>query len=395
MWRSMQHRMTRLIILSVLLALGIASGFAVSTMERTARQRDQMHEAKEATIERLLASIAVISGAQQAFADYARRDMASFTQVALQVDRLTTEAAGLRAAAQSGASTQRLEEFWTALSALMSAESRARELFAGGNENAAADAILLSPRDHVATMNSTLQAFRQAERTEHRRGVAAASWLMRAVVGATALLWAAGLVAFAVRPLRESPPAAAVRLEAARPVDLPVAPPVEAAVPTVDLTDAATLARELSGLSDQAALEAFLGRAASILDARGIIIWMRVNDELVAAAGHGYAPSMLGRIPSIARSDDNATAAAWRTGETGTVPEDASGYGAIVAPMLNPAGCVGVFAAEVRGGRERDLATCSLATVLASQLAGVLAAWPAPSTAGLDSQALDRQAAAS
>ena len=122
---------------------------------------------------------------------------------------------------------------------------------------------------------------------------------MRTVVGATALLWAAGLVAFAIRPLRESAPEAAVGLEAVRPVDLPVASPVEAAVPTLDLTDAARLARELSGLSDQSALEAFLGSAAAALDARGIIIWMRVNDELVAAAGHGYPPSILGRIPSI------------------------------------------------------------------------------------------------
>jgi hypothetical protein len=122
---------------------------------------------------------------------------------------------------------------------------------------------------------------------------------------------------------------------------------------------------------------------------------MRVGDELVAAAAHGFDPSVLRRIPSIARGADNATAEAWRTGETGTVAEEAGGYGAIVSPMLNPAGCFGVFAAEVRGGRERDPATCAVATILASQLAGVLAAWPAPSTADLSERPSDRQAAAS
>ena len=95
-----------------------------------------------------------------AAADFIEHLAAELRVVSLLVDRLTTDAAGLRATRQSTVSSEHLEEFWTALSALMGAESRARELFAGGNENAAADAILLSPRDHVATMNSTLQAFR-------------------------------------------------------------------------------------------------------------------------------------------------------------------------------------------------------------------------------------------
>jgi hypothetical protein len=387
--------MTRLVILCVLLASGAASGFAIWTIERASHQRDQQQEAKAATIERLLSSIATISSVQQAFADYARRDMASFTQVALQVDRLTTEAAGLRAAAQSGASSERLEEFWTALSALMGAESRARELFAGGDENGAADALLASAREHVTSLDATLRAFRQAESVEHRRADVTSSRLFWTVMGTTAALWAIGLVGFAVRPLREVEPEAAAKAETAPSSDRPLIAPAADGAPAIDLADAAALARELSLLSDRAALEAFLGRAADLLEARGIIIWMRAGDELVAAAAHGYQPSVLRRIPSIARHADNATAAAWRCGETGTVPEDASGYGAIVAPMMNPAGCVGVFAAEVRGGREGDSATCAATTILAAQLAGVLAAWPAPSTTDLDARPSDRQAAAS
>ena len=386
--------MTRLVVLCVLLASGAVSGFAVWTIERTSHQRDQLQEAKEATIERLLSSISVISSAQQAFADYARRDMATFTQVALQVDRLTTEAAGLRAASPSGASSERLEEFWTALAALMGSESRARELFAGGDENGAADTILSSARDHVATLDATLRAFRQAEILESRKAQTAAAWLTWSALGTTALLWAIGLVGFAVRPLRQPQPGTADPVQAPS-LDLSLAPPVATTTPTIDCVDVAGLSSALSRLSDHASLKTFLGRAAGALDARGIIIWMRVGDELVAAAAHGYEPSVLRRIPSIARDSDNATAAAWRTGETLTVPEDANGYGAIVAPMMNPDGCVGVFAAEVRGGRERDSATCSVATILGAQLAGVLAAWPAPSTTDLTGRPLDRQAAAS
>lgn len=386
--------MTRLVVLAILLASGAASAVAVWTIERTAHQRDQQQEIKEATIERLLSSISVISSAQQAFADYARRDMATFTQVALQVDRLTTEAAGLRAGAESEASSERLEEFWTALSALMGAESRARGLFAGGDENAAADIMFASAREHVAMLEASLRAFRQAETLEYRKARTAAAWLTWSALGTIALLWAIGLVGFAVRPLRQPQPETAGPAHVPA-IDLPSAPPVAATPPTIDFVDVAGLSSALSRVSDQASLNTFLGRAADTLDARGIIIWMPAGDELVAAAAHGYGPSVLRRIPSIARDSDNATAAAWRSGETLTVPEDANGYGAIVAPMLNPDGCVGVFAAEVRGGRERDSATCSVATILASQLAGVLAAWPAPSTTDLTERPLDRKAAAS
>lgn len=390
----MHQRVTRLVILSALLASGAVSGFAVWTIERTSYQRGQQQDVKEATIERLLSSIAVISSAQQAFADYGRRDMASFTSIALQVDRLTTEAAGLRAGAESGASSERLEEFWTALSALMGAESRARELFAGGDENAAADLLFASAREHVAMLDATLRAFRQAEILESRKARTAAAWLTWSALGTIALLWAIALVGFAVQPLRQPQPRTAEAAHAPS-IDRSLAPPVAATTPMIDVVDVAGLSSGLSRLSDHASLTTFLGRAANALDARGIIIWMRAGDELVAATAHGYEPAVLRRIPSIARDSDNATAAAWRTGETLTVPEDESGHGAIVAPMMNPDGCVGVFAAEVRSGRERDSATCSVATILAAQLAGVLAAWPAPSTTDLAGRPLDRQAAAS
>ncbi len=389
----MQRHVTRLVILGLLLLSGAASGFAIWTIERSARQRDEQRETKEATVERLLSSIAAISSAQQAYADYSRRDVASFAHVSLQVDRLTTEAAGLRAAAHSRVSSERLEEFWTALSSLMGAETRAREQFAGGDESAAADTILASARAHVTTLNTTLRAFREAEAVEYGRARNAASWQLWTVLGVSAALWAIGLAAFAVKPLRQVEREIVEPSAVSAAIDPPLTLPAPAPEPSIDLGAVARLSTELSRLSDQASLEALLARAAEVFDARGIIVWMRAGEELVAAAAHGYEDSVLRRIPSIPRTAGNATAAAWRTGETGTVPEDSSGYGAIVAPMLNPSGCVGVLAAEVRGGRERDAATCAVATILASQLAGVLAPLPGTSTAGLETQSLDRKAA--
>ncbi|MNC86938.1 hypothetical protein D3C83_26280 [compost metagenome] len=107
---------------------------------------------------------------------------------------------------------------------------------------------------------------------------------------------------------------------------------------------------------------------------------MGAGDELFPAAGCGYDRGIMQRLRPIARAADNATAAAWRTGALRTVPGDAAGPGAIVAPMCAPDGCLGVLAAEVRNGREADAATQAVAAIIAAQLSGVLAAWPAAST---------------
>jgi hypothetical protein len=390
----MQHRGKRLAILCLILLTGALAGVFIWTTERGVRQLDEQREAKEATIDRLQSSISTIASAQQTYAENRRRDVASFTRVSVLVNRITTDAAGLRAAATSGASNDRLEEFWTALSALMAAESRARSQFAAGDEGAAAETLLAAAHEHVVRVNTSLRAFREAEAEIYRATRAASTWQSAAVLGFGAMLWAVGLVVFAVVPWRATPPV--IYVDAPVPADTTneeTAPHTQAPSPSIDLAAAARLTTELSTLADQAELPGLLGRAAEILDARGVVIWMGAGSELFAAAAHGYDPSVLQRIKPIPRTADNATAEAWRTGQLRTVPADAGGHGAIVAPLLAAGGCVGVLAAETRSGRELDETTQSVATIVAAQLASVLAAWPAASTA--DTNQLDRKAAAS
>jgi hypothetical protein len=101
---------------------------------------------------------------------------------------------------------------------------------------------------------------------------------------------------------------------------------------------------------------------------------------LFAVAAHGYDKRAIAKLGAIARSADNATAAAWRNGQVGVVRGDAGANGAIVAPMFGPDGCVGVLAAEVRHGRESDADARAVTAMIASQLAMVLSAWPGPSS---------------
>ena len=71
--------------------------------------------------------------------------------------------------------------------------------------------------------------------------------------------------------------------------------------------------------------------------------------------------------------------------------------------MFGGRDCVGVLAAEVRAGRERDAATHAATAIIAAQLAGILVAWPAASSAASSNTGAaphepadsDRQAAAS
>lgn len=389
----MQRRGTRIAILCLLLAGGGLAGFVAWSAERNVHRLDRERDTKGTTIDALLSSISTIASTQQAYTDYGRRDVASFTRVSLLVDRITTDAAGLRATRGSAVSGERLEEFWTALSGLMGAESRARERLAGGDEGSAADAVLSSAREHVNVLGSSLRAFRAAEFQSYQTTRSAAARWSWIALGTMATLWAVGLVAFAVWPLYRTVDAVAIEPFPAIQEPAPAPTPVVEPAPSIDLTAAAALSTELSQLIDQTALPGLLAKAANILGARGVIVWIGGGNELFAVAAHGYDEALLSRISPIARDAENATAAVWRRGELLTLSADPGGYGAIVVPLLGPTGCVGVLAAEVSGERDRDPSTQAVAMILASQLAGVLAAWPPASTA--DQRPSDRQAAAS
>jgi hypothetical protein len=148
----------------------------------------------------------------------------------------------------------------------------------------------------------------------------------------------------------------------------------------VDLSRAAAVCAGLARLTDAAALPAVLARAAEVLDAPGLIVWVGAGDQLFPAMAHGYDSRVLSRLGGINRIADNATAQAWREAELRTVPASAGANGAIVAPLIAHDGCRGVLAVEVRHGRERNEAARAVASMFASQLAGLVGA-AAPASA--------------
>ena len=144
------------------------------------------------------------------------------------------------------------------------------------------------------------------------------------------------------------------------------------------LRAAAALCVEFGKVCDTQELVALLERAAPLLNASGIIIWIGdpSGRELRPALGYGYPPQALARMGSIPRDADNATAAAYRVAEMQTVQSEGGAPGAIVAPLIATANCVGVMTAEVRSGSESREPIQALATIVAAQLAGFVAAAP-------------------
>ena len=116
-----------------------------------------------------------------------------------------------------------------------------------------------------------------------------------------------------------------------------------------------------------------LGRAAGLIGAKGLTIWIAdPTGRLYPGAAHGYPPEALSRLGSLDPTADNATAAAYRTSSTQTVAGDARRSGALVVPLMGVGGCVGVLAAEMEHGRERADGVRAVTRIVAAQLATLI-----------------------
>ena len=78
-------------------------------------------------------------------------------------------------------------------------------------------------------------------------------------------------------------------------------------------TDVAT---DLGRVRDLDELTRVLGRAAEVMDASGLMVWIgsATGADLRPVLAHGYSAEMIARMPPVPRSADNAAAAAYRSG---------------------------------------------------------------------------------
>jgi hypothetical protein len=151
-----------------------------------------------------------------------------------------------------------------------------------------------------------------------------------------------------------------------------------------DLAGVAGLCTDLGRVLETHDLSVLLGRAARLLDASGLVVWIADSSgsALRPVIAHGYSEQTLARMGSIPRDATNATAAAYRAAEVRTVSGEAGTSGAVVAPLITPHGCVGVLATELRRGGATNESVRALVAIVAAQLSTLVAAPPAGASFG-------------
>ena len=114
-------------------------------------------------------------------------------------------------------------------------------------------------------------------------------------------------------------------------------------------------------------LPELLARAAKVLNASGIIVWVAdpVRRDLSPVMAHGYSDQTVTRMGRIHSDANNAAAAAYRSAEVRTVGGDGTANGAVIVPLMTPDGCIGVLSAEMKGGCEKDESSQAIALLRA------------------------------
>jgi len=156
--------------------------------------------------------------------------------------------------------------------------------------------------------------------------------------------------------------------------------------PEFDLASAAELCVDLGRLVNGRDLPGLMARAATVLEAKGLVLW--VSDatglSLRPSVAHGYSEKVLQRIGSLPTDGDNVTSLAYRTLQPQVVRGSIDGHGALAVPLITGQGCVGVLAAEVQGAKPGD-ARFAVARIIAAQLSTLVSpaagASSGPSTA--------------
>ncbi len=143
----------------------------------------------------------------------------------------------------------------------------------------------------------------------------------------------------------------------------------------VDLAEAARLCGDLARVKDGGELDALLARAAELLDAAGIVLWIAEpgGTALRPAASHGYSEHALARMKALSGRSEHAVAMAFRSGTLEVVRGTRERPGAVVAPIVTAGGTVGAMAAEIRHGGETSGSVQAVAAILAAQLASLVA----------------------
>jgi hypothetical protein len=142
-----------------------------------------------------------------------------------------------------------------------------------------------------------------------------------------------------------------------------------------DLSAAAELCVDLARVIDSRDVPGLVERAAAVLRAKGVVLWV-ANDtgaRLDAAIAFGYSDKVIARMGPLQVDSDNVTSLAFRTLKPQALDGAApASPGALAVPLITASGCVGVLSAELGPGTA-SAAGVPMARIIAAQLSALVA----------------------
>jgi hypothetical protein len=382
----MANRILRAIVILVALAAQAGAGYNVWEIEQHVSADRGAADTFERQARQMTLGLADLRAAFQAYvADGQNAAFWEKTATDL-LQTATSQAASLRAAARSPEAQGAIEDAVELLGALGKTDGRATNYLMSSQRLSASDVVF---------GEATPQAIRAASAIDLARGhegVSRAGTFER--LRLTQVYWLAGAVAVTLIGLillfpvpraaaddvvpaldgETETAVASLGIAHTSPTSQPTAASGGTADPGPNYIATADLCVSLARVKEPGEFPDLLNRAADVLDAVGIIIWMPDGPAgtLRPAVAHGYAPIAITRMGNIPIDADNATALAFRSHATEVVSAEGEAGGAVVAPLVTADGCSGVMAAEFRRGITPTGNVRAVATIIAAQMATLI-----------------------
>ncbi len=397
----MRKGFSLLLILTLILTLGtIVQTYRFDTSADLERSSALSLQQELGSVEVALADLRAAQAAYLAVGQDHRFWISRATDLTTQItDGLTR----LSSATTSSDARSRYDGARTALADLANVDRRAREFVTAGQPLLASDIVFVEGLAATQRLQSDLLAARHVE-------VAASEARLirdaRLGFGMTAVaLGFVLLVAFrtartipeapandpssTAQMIRDLPPPVKAPVASSSPgtatrVTAPVTPP-----PAVNLPGAAELCVDLARVIDSRDVQGLLERAATVLDAKGVILWVANLDasSLKPSLSFGYTDKVIQRLGQLPVDSDNVTSQAFRSMRpqtmNGATPNAA---GAVAVPLVTGSGCIGVLSAETRLCKP-SAEVVAVARIIAAQFAALVAPAEAASATGTDASA--------
>lgn len=301
-----------------------------------------------------------------------------------------------RAATSSDQARASFDEAEGAFEDLGNFDSRARALVKNDQRFVASDVIFMDSLQAANRVAQTLASARASDRAAREEQIMRLSEVRLAAIGGSMAIGIIGswILLARVRSASAAEPAPVAEPSPGRSLSLgPIQPMPSAAAPAaeikdvkdVNLTEAADLCVDLARVLDSRDVPALFERAARILGAKGLVLWVADTSGalLRPSLTHGYSEKVLARMSGLQMDGDNATSLAFRSMRAQIVGASSpAGSGALAVPLVTATGCVGVLSAEVRKGRPGS-DTLSVAQMIAAQFSALVA----PSDSAAQAQA--------